>query len=123
MRIGNPVQAWKQMDKKQKIATVAKTAVGAAAIGAVVAAGVMGKKSDVFATTELRGVKKAGLMFAEGFKAIGNKVVSAFGKIGEIFGNLRASRAAEVAEEVTVEATEGLGEVVTGAAEGLGEFV
>lgn len=99
----NPIQSWKQMDKKQKVATVAKTAAGAAAIATVVTAGVMGKKAVAGTEINLKSLKGVGKMFAEGFKAMGSSIAGKANKVKDtvvnFLANLKPAKAAEASTE------------------------
>lgn len=90
----HPIQSFKQMSTGKKVATVIGTAAAAAAIASVPVAFVKGGKADAF--TKLANVadgekapgalKKLGVRFAEGYKAIGHSIAATAQKINPFKG-------------------------------------
>lgn len=87
----NPVNSFKAMSTKKKVAVVAGTA---AVIGLGVLSYVKGKKTDAFINSTKEGAKKLNVFKTmwEGLKSIGQTIVSHLPK--------KAEKAAEAAENI-----------------------
>ena len=85
----SPIQAWKEMPKAKKVATVAGTVAAAGAVAASAVALAKGRniQLDAFNKTAEEGAKfqlKLGEAFKTGFKGIGADIVKGFNVVKEL---------------------------------------